>query len=170
MFTLRNAVEVAIGRSIPKPNFIGIKMGRNGLSMTRLLDRKAAQALLKEYALESVPVQVVGKGSHEQVLMRSLQQGVVLAGGVVSMATYRSIHEEGGKKAWEGVRVPGHTLINHSFCIAGTVAHVRDFGRCFVVRDSQREDCFGVRGCAMLPASQFEGKLEECYIIRKRGR
>jgi hypothetical protein len=101
--------------------------------------------------------------------MRALQQGVVLAGGMVAMATYRSIHEEGGKKTWRGVRVPGHTMINHSFCVTGSVADVCDFGRCFVVRDSQRETDFGFRGCALLPISQFEGRLEECFMIRKRG-
>ena len=99
--------------------------------------------------------------------MRALQQGVVLAGGVVAMATYRSIHEEGGKKAWEGVRVPGHTMINHSFCVAGSVADVCDFGLCLLVRDSQREESFGVRSCALLPMSQFEGRLEECFLVRK---
>jgi hypothetical protein len=42
---------------------------------------------------------------------------------------------------------------------------VRDFGRCLIVRDSQDEKTFGIKGCALLPVSQFEGRLEECFVL-----
>jgi hypothetical protein len=136
------------------------------MSMTRLLERRSVMKVLRDNGLQAVAVQVTGRGSHEQVLLRALQQGVVLAGGVVSMATFRSVHHERGKKAWEGVRVPKLHMINHSMCVAGSTT-VCDFGRSFLIRDSQQEDLFGVNGCAFLPAAQFEGKLEECFVLRQ---
>jgi hypothetical protein len=162
-YALWNAVEVSVGRSIPKPEFIDIKMGKNGLSMTRLMERRAAEKLLRQNGLVATPISI--RGNHEQLIMNALQQGVVLCGGVVAMCTYRSCHHPGGKKSWEGVRVHKKHMINHSMCVVGS-AKVQDFGRCLLIRDSQREESLGVKGCAFLPMSDFEGRLEECFLLR----
>ena len=57
-------------------------------------------------------MQVHGRGSHESVLLRALHEGVLLVGGVVSMATYHSEHHSGREPGhWQGVRVPGLRVV-----------------------------------------------------------
>ena len=134
--------------------------------MTRLLERRAAVRFLQDSGLKAVSVPI--RGNHEQLITTALQHGVVLCGGVVSMCSYRSCHHEGGKASWAGVRVAKKHQINHSFAVVGS-ALIEDFGRCLLVRDSQDEGTFGVKGCAWLPLSDFEGKLEECFALRRIG-
>ena len=167
-YALWNAAEVAAGRSLPRPPFVDIELGRNGIPMTRLLERRDAARFLADLRLRAVPVAVHGRGTHESVLLRALQEGVLLVGGVVSMATYHSKHHRGREPAhWRGVRVPGLYVDNHSFAVVGS-AQVVGFGRCLLVRDSQREVSFGVHGCALLSMSRdFEGKLEECFVLKR---
>jgi hypothetical protein len=167
-YALWNAAEVAAGRSLPRPPFVDIELGRNGISTTRLLERRDTARFLADLQLRAVPVVVHGRGTHESVLLRALQEGVLLVGGVVSMATYHSAHHHGREPAhWRGVRVPGLHVENHSFAVVGSV-QVVGFGRCLLVRDSQREVSFGVHGCALLSMSRdFEGKLEECFVLKR---
>ncbi|GMI31584.1 hypothetical protein TeGR_g13172 [Tetraparma gracilis] len=167
-YALWNAAEVAAGRSLPRPPFVDIELGRNGISTTRLLERRDAARFLADLQLRAVPVVVHGRGTHESVLLRALQEGVLLVGGAVSMATYHSAHHHGREPAhWRGVRVPGLLVENHSFAVVGSV-QVVGFGRCLLVRDSQREVLFGVHGCALLSMSRdFEGKLEECFVLKR---
>ena len=167
-YALWNAAEVAAGRSLPRPPFVDIKLGRNGIPMTRLLERRDAARFLADLRLRAVPVAVHGRGTHESVLLRALQEGVLLVGGVVSMTTYHSKHHRGREPAhWRGVRVPGLHRAPHSFAVVGS-AQVVGFGRCLLVRDSQREVSFGVHGCALLSMSRdFEGKLGECFVLKR---
>ena len=139
-----------------------------GLSMQRLLDRRDAARFLRDLGLRAKPVQVHGRGKHGPILLGALQSGVLLVGGTVGMATYHSVHHRGERvpKSWEGVRIPDFHREGHSFVVVGS-ADVTDHGRSLIVRDSQDEDVFGINGCAVLPLSQFEGELGECFLLTR---
>ncbi len=64
-YALWNAAEVAKGRTLPEPAFVRIEVGRHGISMTRLLERRDAAQFLAQLVLRATPVQVHGRGSHE---------------------------------------------------------------------------------------------------------
>ena len=171
-YALWNAAEVVLGRALPEPAFISMKVNKTGmsagLSMQRLLDRRDAARFLRDSGLRARPVQVIGRGKHGPILLSALQEGVLLVGGTVGMATYHSVHHRGQRvpKSWEGVRIPGWAREGHSFVVVGSV-DVIDHGRSLIVRDSQTEDVFGVNGCAILPLSQFEGELGECFVLTR---
>merc|ERR1711988_1515858 len=133
--------------------------------MTRLLDRRDAKYALAEHGMTAEAVSVIGCGSHASIVCRALEKGVVLAGGVVGMTTFRSKSHPKGKESLRGVRVHDYMRINHSFCIVGS-CDVAEVGYCFVVKDSQDEKCMGIKGCSLLPFGSLEGKLEECFVLR----
>ena len=93
-------------------------------------------------------------GGTIKLIVEALQEGVVLAGGVVAMQTL-----DNGLRDWNDFRT------NHSFCIVG---HCIVLGESyFICKDTQREDCFGVKGCALLPMKDFETRLEEAYVVKQ---
>ena len=171
-YALWNAAEVVLERALPPPAFIDMKVNKTGmsagLSMQRLLDRRDAAHFLRELGLRAEPVQVHGRGKHAPILLKALQSGVLLVGGTVGMLTYHSVHDdnEGVPESWAGVRIPGVMRVGHSFVVLGS-ANVTDHGRSLIVRDSQHEGVFGINGCAILPLSDFEGELGECFVLNK---
>lgn len=171
-YALWNAAEVVLERALPPPAFIDIKVNKTGmsagLSMQRLLDRRDAARFLRDLDLRATPVQVHGRGKHGPILLKALQSGVLLVGGTVGMTTYHSVHDDnkGVPKSWAGVRIPGVMREGHSFVVVGS-ANVTDHGHSLVVRDSQVEDVFGINGCAILPLSDFEGELSECFVLAR---
>jgi len=184
-FALWTAVEVVLGAALPEaPEFATMAMPRDGISMHRVLERRSARALLSQHKL--IAEKLEWRGRLSTAIFNALKEGVVLAGGRVSMLTYGDACQEPHfpeiarilktgddyyNTGRRGVRVTRNVdRVQHSFCIVG-VAHFTHWGLgwCWIIKDTQH--CpFGVRGCTVLPIDEFDTDNPHCelHVIKQR--